>query len=48
MEKTADTVKIYVMYDIACTLYKHLKVWNTQIAMKYAIKMFTKTVSWKR
>ena len=46
MEKTADTVKN--MYDIACTLYKHLKVWNTQIAMKYAIKMFTQIVSWKK
>ena len=26
IERTADTVEIYVMYDITCTLYKHLKV----------------------
>ncbi len=28
IERTADNVEIYVMYDIACTLYKHLKVRN--------------------
>ena len=26
IERSADTVEMYVMYDIACTLYKHLKV----------------------
>ena len=42
MEKTVDTVK---MYDIACTLHKHLKVWNTQIAMKYTVIIFTKQLA---
>lgn len=26
IERSADTVEMYVMYDIACTLYKHLMV----------------------
>ena len=26
IERSTESVEIYVMYDIACTLYKHLKV----------------------
>ena len=30
-DKCPDTVEVYVMYDIACTMYKHLKVLQFEV-----------------